>query len=59
MKYKHLSDMGMMMEEEDKSFTHQKDYGMEADTPMSHEEHEVEGTTNNPLESGLVLRQPL
>jgi len=49
----------MEMPKEDKSFTHKENYGMESNRPHIHEEVKVEGTTNDPLKTGLVSRQPL
>lgn len=54
-----MSDLGKMFKE-DKSFTHTEDYDIGRNRPTStHEEAKVAGTTNDPLETGLVSRKPL
>lgn len=58
---KYYADMAFMMQtpKEDKSFTHKENYAMQSNMPHIHEEHKVEGSTNEPLKTGLVSRQPL
>ena len=40
-------------------YTHQKDWGMEGNRPMVCCDDTKQPTTNKPMQSGLVVRQPL